>query len=245
MATRPILGLRVGSSQLAAALVSNNGSSELVQLARTPLERGVVVGGEVREPEELARALKSFFSEHKLPRRGVRLGIANNRIGVRVLDVPFVSDPKLMANAIRFRAQEAMPFPMSEAVLDQVLLGEPTGEGADAIQKVLVVFAHRNLVDNYVNACHKAGLRLVGIDFDAFALLRAVSEPKPPETEAKVAVVAVAVGQDRTIFAVSDRDVCEFTRVLEWGGSDLDRGLADALDMAPTRPSTQARPHAR
>jgi type IV pilus assembly protein PilM len=231
--TDTIVGLRVGSSQLAAALVSNNGSPELLQLARTPLERGVVVGGEVREPEALARALKSFFAEHKLPRRGVRLGIANNRIGVRVLDVPAVEDPKLMANAIRFRAQEAMPFPMAEAVLDQVLLGEPTGEGVDAMQKVLVVFAHRNLVDNYVNACHRAGLRLVGIDFDAFALLRAVSEAPAPEGESNIAVIAVAVGQDRTIFAVSDRDVCEFTRVLEWGGSALDTALAEALDVHP------------
>src|SRR5207244_3752031 len=103
-----VLGLRIGSSQLAAALVHNNGSAELLQLARTPLKSGVVSGGEVRDTEALANALKRFFAQHKLPRRGVRLGVATNRIGVRVLDMPLMEDPTLLGNAIRFRAQEVL-----------------------------------------------------------------------------------------------------------------------------------------
>src|SRR5262249_28597015 len=101
-----IVGLRIGSSQLAAALVNNNGAAEVVQLARSPRERGIVAGGEVRDADALAEALKRFFSKNKLPRRGVRLGVATNRIGVRVLEVPPMEDPKQLANAIRFRAQE-------------------------------------------------------------------------------------------------------------------------------------------
>src|SRR5205085_7219327 len=81
-----LVGLRIGSSQLAAALVHNNGSAQVLKLARSPLERGVVAGGEVRDPDALAAALKTFFAQHRLPRRGVRLGIATNRIGVRVLE---------------------------------------------------------------------------------------------------------------------------------------------------------------
>src|SRR5437764_15290257 len=70
-----IVGLKVGASQVAASRVLNNGSSRprLVQLARQPLEPGVVVGGEVRDVAALARALDPLFTENKLPRRGVRL----------------------------------------------------------------------------------------------------------------------------------------------------------------------------
>src|SRR5215211_591014 len=67
---RELVGLKVGSSQLAAARVVNNGSARLVQLARSPLDRGVVVGGEVRDVTALAAALDEFFTEHKLPRTG-------------------------------------------------------------------------------------------------------------------------------------------------------------------------------
>ena len=220
-----IVGLRIGSSQLAAALVNNNGAAEVVQLARSPLERGIVAGGEVRDTEALAESLKRFFAHHKLPRRGVRLGIATNRIGVRVLEVPVMEDPKQLANAIRFRAQEVLPIPIGEAVLDHVVIGE-THEGGAA----LLVFAHRDLVDGYMEACDRAGLRLLGIDFDAFALLRALAD----ETEARgAALIAVSIGHERTIFAVSDGKICDFARVLEWGGSSLDLALARALEVEP------------
>jgi type IV pilus assembly protein PilM len=226
-----LVGLRIGSSQLAAALVHNNGSAELLQLARSPLEHGVVVGGEVRDSEALANSLRAFFRDHKLPRDGVRLGIANNRIGVRVLEVPVIDDPGQFENAVRFRTQEVLPIPISEAVVDYVTLDDaPNGDGQ---RRVLVVFAHKDLVDGYVDACKRAGLKLAGIDLDAFALLRALAEPPEAGTETRTAIVAVAIGHERTIFAVSDGRVCDFTRVLEWGGVWLDTALEKSLDLSP------------
>src|SRR6266403_1422095 len=62
-----IVGLKIGASQLAAARVVNNGATpRLVQLARSPLEAGIVTGGEVRDVEALALSLDKFFTEHKL-----------------------------------------------------------------------------------------------------------------------------------------------------------------------------------
>src|SRR2546423_336524 len=89
-----LVGLKTGASGLAAARIANTGQAELLQLAREPLDPGVVVGGELRDPEALAEALKVFFRKHKLPRRGVRLGIANNRIGVRTLALTRTRHPK-------------------------------------------------------------------------------------------------------------------------------------------------------
>ena len=230
-----IVGLRVGSSQLAAAYVHNNGAAELVQTARTPLARGIVAGGEVRDPEALTSALKKFFAEHKLPRRGIRLGIASNRIGVRILEVPALDDPRLFENSIRFHAQETLPISVSDAIIDHVVLGAGAGGGLEPMVRILLVFAHRELVDRHVQACRRAGLKLEGIDFEAFALLRALGAPRPEETEPTRAVVAVAIGQERTIFAVSDGRICDFTRVLEWGGGSLDVAIARALNLTPSQ----------
>jgi type IV pilus assembly protein PilM len=231
--TEKLVGLRIGSSQLAAALVHNNGSAELLQLARSPLDSGVIVGGEVRDSEGLARSLRAFFKEHKLPSESVRVGISNNRIGVRMLEVPVIDDPVQFENALRFRMQEVLPIPIAEAVVDHVVLDDKPN--ADGKLRVLVVFAHKDLVDGYVDACRRAGLKLAGIDLDAFALLRALSEPPTADvaTEKRTAVVAVAIGHERTIFAVSDGRICDFTRVLEWGGVWLDTALEKALDLSP------------
>jgi type IV pilus assembly protein PilM len=231
-ATR-VVGLRIGSSQIAAAHVENNGSAQLVQLAREPLDRGIVVAGEVREPVALGKALKAFFGANKLPRKDIRLGIASSRIGVRVLEVPAVDDPKQFENVVRFRAQEVLPLPVADAVLDHVVLSDFTTDQGEAMRRILLVFAHRELVARYVEVCRNAGLRLVGIDLDAFALLRALVPAKTGEAP-NHAVVAVAVGHERTVFAVSDGEICEFTRVLEWGSSSIDVAIARALNLTPS-----------
>jgi type IV pilus assembly protein PilM len=230
-----IVGLKIGASQLAAACVSNNGSNELLQVAREALAPGIVVGGELRDPDALAEALKDFFARHGLPKKGVRLGIANNRIGVRTFEVAGIDDPKQLANAIRFRAQEALPIPIDQAVLDYQVLGEGVGEDGQPSKRVLLVVAYRELIDRYVDACKKAGITLVGIDLEAFALLRALQAPQEGAgTDATAALVVVAIGHERSTFAVSDGRVCEFTRVLEWGGSALNVAIARAVDAAPS-----------
>jgi type IV pilus assembly protein PilM len=230
-AAKKLVGLKVGASQLAAARVSNNGVVELQQVARDALAPGIVVGGELRDPDALGEALKIFFAKHKLPRKGVRLGIASNRIGVRTFDIVGVDQEKQLTNAVQFRAQEALPIPLDEAVLDYHVLSESVDEEGQTVKRVLLVVAYRELIERYVSACRIAGITLAGIDLEAFALLRALAAPVD---RGAAALVAVAIGHDRSTFAVSDGRVCEFTRVLEWGGSSLSVALARVFDSTPS-----------
>jgi type IV pilus assembly protein PilM len=230
-----VVGLKIGASQVAAARVSNGGSPQLLQFARESLADGVVVGGELRDVEALTQALKDLFGKNKLPKRGVRLGIANNRIGVRTFEIAGIDDPRQLANAIRFRAQETLPIPLEEAVLDwQVLAEWKDEETGELTRRVLLVVAYRELVDRYVAACRKAGIKLAGIDLEAFAMLRALTPPPAPDApEATGAQVVVNVGHDRSTFAVSNGKACEFTRVLGWGGQSLSVAIARVLDATP------------
>ena len=231
--TKKLVGLKIGASQVAAARVVNNGEPQLVQVAREELDTDIVVDGELRQPEELAAVLRRFFRANKLPRQNVRLGISNNRVGVRVFEIAGIDDDKQLANAIKYRAQETLPIPVDEAVLDFQILGERTDDEGVLHRRVLLVVAYRDLIDRYAAACKKAGLRLAGIDLEAFAILRALAPPPTPEPMAS-AIVVVSVGHDRTTFAVSDGQCCQFTRVLQWGGRSLDVAIAKALDLSPS-----------
>jgi type IV pilus assembly protein PilM len=223
------VGLKIGASSLSAATVATNGSARLVQIAREPIPRGIVAGGEVKDVGALSEALKFFFKRHKLPKRNVRVGIANNRIGVRTIELTGIDDPKQLANAVRFRAQEALPIPVDQAVLDFQVLGETVEEGQSK-KRVLLVVAYRELIDNYSSACRAAGLRLAGIDLEAFALLRALVSPNLRIGE-RSALVAVSIGSERSTLGVSDGSSCEFARVIEWGGMSLTIALSRALDL--------------
>ena len=122
---KALVGVKIGASAISAARVVRNGDKvELLDLVRDPLQRGVVVAGEVRDAPALAAALAHMFDVHRLPKKAVRLGISNNRIGVRIIEVSGVMDTKQLENAIRFRAQEVLPIALEDAVLDYQQLSE-------------------------------------------------------------------------------------------------------------------------
>ena len=231
---KALVGVKIGASGISAARVAQNGGrAELLELVREPLARGIVVAGEVRDVPALAAALANMFALHRLPKKAVRLGISNNRIGVRIIEVSGVMEPRQLENAIRFRAQEVLPIALEDAVLDYQQLSESVNADGELVRRVLLVVAYRDLIDRYVVAFKEAGVRLVGIDLEAFGLLRAMT-PGVIGERSDAAHVVVSIGHERSTFAVSDGNVCEFTRVLEWGGSTLDVAIARQLNLAPS-----------
>jgi type IV pilus assembly protein PilM len=224
-----VVGLKIGASQLAASRVANNGSARLLQLARCPLPSGIVVSGEVRDIPALAAALNEFFRVHKLPRRGVRLGVATNRIGVRSFELAGIDDEHQLENAIRFRAHDALSIPVDDAVLDYHVVSKTLDDSGQTVRRVVLAAAYRDSIDRYVAAGKQAGIEVVAVDLEAFALLRTVAPALA--SDAPAAVVAVTIGHDRTTLAISDGTVCDFTRVLEWGGASLDEAIERELGI--------------
>ncbi len=231
---RKVVGLKIGASQIAAAVIApGEGRHDLVALARRPLEPGIVVDGEVRDGEALREALRSFFDEHKLPRKEVRVGVASNRIGVRTVDLSGIEDEARFDNAVRFKAHEVLPVSVSESVLDYRVVEERVTETGDVVRRVLLVVAPRDQVEPFASACTDVGLKLAGIDLEALGLLRAFVEPQPLGTRASTdtATVVVAIGHESTTLLVAGGGACEFTRVFDWGGLALQQAIALELDL--------------
>lgn len=238
---RKVVGLKVGASQLAAAVVSSSGDHfDLLQLARRPLAEGVIGDGEVRDPEALTHALKAFFADNKLPRRDVRIGIASNRIGVRTLDIVGIDDDARFDNAVRFKAHEVLPVSVQESVLDYRVIDERVSESGEVVRRVLLVVAPRDQVEPFVAACRGAGIRLTGVDLEALGLLRTFVEPHPfaLRTASDTATVVVSIGHEATTLLVAGGGSPEFTRVFDWGGGVLQHAIAQELDVHPADATT-------
>jgi type IV pilus assembly protein PilM len=204
-----VVGLELDPSHLAAAEVSVNGSITVTRGAVASLRPGIVRDGEVGDPQALTDALKTLFAEHDLPRR-VRLGISNQRIVVRALDLPPIDDPKGLAAAVRIEAPDHIPMPMDEAILDFQPLGKVVNAQGQDRSRVVVVAVRREMIDRLVGAVRQAGLQLEGIDLSAFAMVRAVGE----SDENAVLYVNVA---GLTNVAVANGSGCLFTRASSGG----------------------------
>jgi type IV pilus assembly protein PilM len=204
-----VVGLELDPSHVAAAEVTVNGSITVTRGAVAPLAPGVIRDGEVADAQALADTLKALFAEHDLPRR-VRLGVSNQRIVVRALDLPPLDDPKELASAVRVEAPDHIPMPMDEAILDFQPLGKVVNSAGQERSRVVVVAVRREMIDRIVGAARQAGLQLEGIDLSAFAMVRAVGKTNDD------AVLYVNVAGLINV-AVANGSGCLFTRAAAGG----------------------------
>jgi type IV pilus assembly protein PilM len=228
-----VVGLDIEAGSVAATEIRSNGSVQVSAAAIEPLSPGAFRDGEVADPDRLAEGLKSLFGGHKLS-KSVRLGIANQRVVVRTLRLPAIEDPKEMDAAIRFQAQEQIPMPLDQAVLEhQVVGGVPAQEGAAPTVDVVVVAARRDMISSFLEPIRQAGLDPVGIDLSAFGMIRALAgigtqatavvdsdsdemEAGEPAARPEHAVLYCNIG-DVMNLAVARGRACLFTRVSHEG----------------------------
>jgi type IV pilus assembly protein PilM len=224
-----IIGLDIESGSIAAAEVVGNGNRSLGRTAIVPLEPGVVREGEVHDAEALSQALADLFTRHKL-NKSVRLGIANQRVVVRTLRLPRIEDSDELDAAVRFRAQDEIPMPLDQAVLDHRIIGR--GESADGNPQidVLAVAARRDMIHPLVQVMRDAGLTPSGIDLSAFGMIRALAprngHAADESGELPVPTTLYCHLGDLTNIAVARGEGCLFTRVSPFGVETIADRLA-------------------
>ncbi|HWT25167.1 MAG TPA: pilus assembly protein PilM [Solirubrobacteraceae bacterium] len=214
-----LVGLELDPGHLAAAEVSADGSLSLDRGAVAHLRPGILRDGDVTDAPALTEALRALFEEHDLPKR-VRLGIANQRIVVRSLDLPLMDDEKALFAAARTLAPDHIPMPIDEAVLDMQSLGVVDTPAGPRI-RVVVVAVRREMVERITAAAREAGLTVEGIDLSAFGMLRALPAP-----EAGRAVLYVNAAGLVNV-AVANPAGCLFTRAAAGGLDAMAATLAE------------------
>src|SRR5262249_24565398 len=154
-------------------------------------------------------------------------GIANQRTVLRTLELPPVTDRKELDAAVRFQAQDQVPMPLNNALLDFHPLGiidTPAG----ARQRVVLVAAQRDMVERLLAAVRGAGWTPAGVDLSAFALTRSLYR-LDGDPEARVLYLNV---DGLTNLAIAEGAVCRFTRVAGGGFEGMAGELAARRGIA-------------
>ena len=220
-APRGSVGLDLDGDFLSAVVVADGRISSAIS---AELPEGVMSDGEVVNPDGLADILKEIFRNGALP-RDVRLGVANQQIVVRQLELPRIEEDKDLEAAVRFQASEAIAMPLNEVVLDYQRIADSTDAEGNQKTSVVVVAARESMIERHVEAVRSAGLRPVGIDLNAFALVRALAVGARDDS-ARVYCHLGAI----TNLAVAVGGSCLFTRPLATrAGAD---GNIDAFALA-------------
>jgi type IV pilus assembly protein PilM len=223
-----VTGLDIQPGFVAAVRAHVNGSIVAERAAGLPLAGDVMRDGEVVDQEALAQTLRELFGASGLSKR-VRIGVANQRTVLRTLELPPITDQKELAAAVTFQAQDQVPMPLNNAVLDFHPLGifdTPAGPR----QRVVLVAAQRDMIERLLGAVQRAGLTAEGVDLSAFALIRSLYHADPDQS-ARVLYLNV---DGLTNLAIAEGKVCRFTRVVGSGMEGMAIELAERRGIALT-----------
>lgn len=233
-----VIGLDIGTRSIRVVEIQTGKQPPVldkVGIVRIP--ENLVVDGEIADAKAVSAILKDLWAKHKFPKQNIVLGVANQKVIVRVIDMPQMSEEELKG-AIKFQAADYIPMPVEDTIIDFEILKEYQVKEGEKNIKVLLVAAQRDMIQAYVDALSGAGLYPASIDVKSFALMRSLIphlSAFPSEEQAREALETsclLNVGAGVSNMIIVEEGMPYFVRILLFGGNDFTRALADNMNIS-------------
>jgi type IV pilus assembly protein PilM len=230
VAGRSAIGLDIGTSGVRAAELSfGKGQVTLEKFGQVALPEGAVRDGEVLNADAVAAAVKQLWAHTKFSSKKVVIGVANQKVIVRQVDLPWMPADELK-KSLPFQVQDFVPMPVEQAVLDFHPLEELGADNGNRVLRGLLVAASREMVNASLEAVQKAGLSPVMVDLTSFAVIRSLADSDELGLGAPVEAL-VDVGARVTNIVVHQGGVPRFVRILLMGGQDVTDAVAERMGI--------------
>jgi type IV pilus assembly protein PilM len=206
--------------------------------------------GLIENVDETALVLKDILKKSKTASNKVVAALPNFSVFTSILTLPALNK-KEMASAISWEAKKIIPLPLEEIILDWKIIEEMEVGGdtketelivdANVTQesnpfkrimsksqknvRVLLTGASKNLIKKYVEIFNKAGLNLLSLETESFALIRSLLGPD------KSTVMIIDLGASTSSIIVVKGGVPVMSRSLELGGQAITRTISSSLNI--------------
>jgi len=191
----------------------------------------------VEDPQRAAELLKKVAQKAKVSTMRAVAGLPISSVFNAVITVPKGNEREIR-DAAQAQAKKLIPIPVEEMALDVKIIAaaataapkpkdpkeDPKKDAAKNVQ-VLITAAKKVEVQKYVGVFKQAGLELVSLETEAFALIRSLIGKDRATT------MIVDIGAVRTNIVIVERGVPFVTRSIDMGGISLTRAMAKALSM--------------
>lgn len=230
------IGLDIGTNTLRAIqLKQTGGLPTVVKYGYLNIAHGAINEGEITDVDVISKALTSLWKKSSISDRSVIVGVANQKVVVRLIEIPYMTYEELKG-AIQYQAQDFIPIPVEEAIIDFQIVGEFTSENDERMIEVLLVAAQKDMIGLFVEATQKANLKLEAIDVTSFAIERSLLKSLPvipeEEEESSEAIALINIGAGITNIIIVERNVPRFTRVLAYAANDFTKVITENAGLS-------------
>ncbi|PIY78614.1 MAG: hypothetical protein COY82_01535 [Parcubacteria group bacterium CG_4_10_14_0_8_um_filter_35_7] len=243
--TRSYLGVDIGKSSIKVVELANEkGNPLLVTYGFSEQTIDLVKSDSKEDEEKMVYLLTEICKKAQVTTTKAITALPTFAVISSIMSLP--SMPKKdLAMAIRWQAKKIIPLPIEEMVLDWKILstteikkgakeketplsspfikGEEK-EGKEEM-KILLTGAAKNLVAKYVEIFKKANLDLLGLETEAFALIRTLIGGD------KSVIMLVNIGAATTDISVIDEGIPFLNRSIDVGGLTITRAVSNSLNV--------------
>lgn len=246
-----LVGVDIGTASIKICVLEKTKKGlKLSHLAKKTYAENLLRDGLIIDNDTVARALKNLLLENKIKGKYAACALSSYCVITKKLSMPLLeqrtsersvkasSNKSLITkksalplfedeNIIEAEVENIIPFPLKEIVYSYHIMG--LGQENENTVDVLIAAAKKQTVDGFVNTFRTAGLNLVILDVDIFALTNIVEQINNPKDSS---IVVVDIGASVTNMAIIKGENIEFTREILLGGGYLTSQIEKSLKLS-------------
>ncbi len=212
---KDLVGIDIGSSavKLVRLRLLKDGY-ELQNVGILPLSAEAIVDNTLMDSSAVVEAVRQLVKNLKVKAKEVACSISGNSVIIRKISLPVMPAEEL-EDQIQWEAEQYIPFDINDVNVDFQILS-PDEQDASKMN-VLLVASKKDIINDYQAVFAEAGLKLMVMDVDSFAVQNAYEtnyEPDPSEVAALVNIGASIINLN-----IVNRGVSLFTRDVQMGGN--------------------------
>jgi type IV pilus assembly protein PilM len=244
------LGVDIGTSSIKLCELSAfNGRPRLVTYGFT--EKSVSSLGSsniIDDTDEAAQAIRSICLKSNTQSKKAITALPNFSVFTSILNLPAMPKKEL-ASAISWEAKKIIPTPLDEIILDWKIIEEldvaaGNSNAAPALNnpqenkalkrifskskknlRILLTGANKSLVRKYIEVFNKAGLSLLSLETENFALIRSLVGND------KSNIMVIDLGANTSSISIVEKGIPVLSRSLELGGAMITKAISTSLNI--------------
>lgn len=212
---KDIVGVDVGSSAVKLVqLREGKGGYQLHKVGILPLPAEAIVDNTLMDSSSIVEAVKNLLASLNVKAKEAACSISGNSVIIRKISLPVMPVEEL-EDQIHWEAEQYIPFDINDVNVDFEILSPD--EQDPSKMNVLLVASKKDIINDYMAVFAEAGLKLVVVDVDSFAVQNAYETSYSPEMNEVVALVNI--GASIINLNIVRGGFSLFTRDVQMGGN--------------------------
>ncbi|HJV35817.1 type IV pilus assembly protein PilM [Geomonas sp.] len=212
---KDIVGVDIGSSSVKLVeLREGKAGYQLVNVGVLPLPAEAIVDNTLMDSSSIVETIKNLVGTLNIDAKEAVCSISGNAVIIRKISLPVMPVEEL-EDQIHWEAEQYIPFDINDVNVDFQILSPD--EQDPSKMSVLLVASKKDIINDYLAVFAEAGLKLVVVDVDSFAVQNAYESNYDADPSEVVALVNI--GASIMNLNVVRDGISLFTRDVQIGGN--------------------------